>query len=136
MALRAYSASMADLTSTPDALSRNLAYLQIDLTDEAFRAHLLANARAVRRHIESLIRAAMDAGELRKNVDPRRLARTIEAVVSGWLMSWVCDREGSAAAWIHQDVDAVLEPHVLRRRGSKLFKSGRTAIHARPNTRS
>lgn len=53
-ALRAYAACMADLASTPDALSRNLAYLQIDLTDEAFRAHLLANARATRREMESL----------------------------------------------------------------------------------
>src|SRR5215472_10938677 len=78
-ALRAYAACMADLASTPDALSRNLAYLQIDLTDEAFRAHLLANARATRGEMESLLRAAMAAGELRKDVDPRRLARTIEA---------------------------------------------------------
>lgn len=134
-ALRAYAACMADLASTPDALSRNLAYLQIDLTDEAFRAHLLANARATRREMESLLRAAMAAGELRKDVDPSRLARTIEAVVSGSLMSWACYREGSAAAWIRQDVDAVLEPHVVQRRGSKLFKSGRGAIHARPDTR-
>lgn len=43
--LRAYAACMAGLASTPDALSRNLAYLQIDLTDDAFRANLLANAR-------------------------------------------------------------------------------------------
>ena len=35
-----------DLAVTPEALSRNLAYLQIDLTDPEFRAHLLANARA------------------------------------------------------------------------------------------
>jgi AcrR family transcriptional regulator len=121
-ALRAYGACMADLASTPDALSRNLAYLQIDLTDEAFRAHLLANARATRREIESLLRAAMAAGQLRKDVDPRRLARAIEAVISGSLMSWACYREGAAEAWIRQDVDAVLEPHIVRGRGSKLVK--------------
>src|SRR5690349_6266353 len=43
--LRAYATCMGDLAATPEALSRNLAYLQIDLTDPEFRAHLLANAR-------------------------------------------------------------------------------------------
>jgi len=71
--VRAYAACMADLASTPDALSRNLAYLQIDLTDEAFRSHLLTNARATRREIESLLRSAIVAGELQEDVDPRHL---------------------------------------------------------------
>jgi AcrR family transcriptional regulator len=115
-ALRAYAACMAGLASTPDVLSRNLAYLQIDLTDEAFRAHLLANARATRREIELLLRSAVASGELRKDVDPRRLARTVEAVIGGSLMSWACYREGSASAWIRRDLDAVLEPHLARRR--------------------
>ena len=35
-ALRAYAAGMADLAATPEALSRNLAYLQMDLTDPDF----------------------------------------------------------------------------------------------------
>ena len=39
-ALRAYAVCMAGLAATPEALSRNLAYLQIDLTDAAFRTHL------------------------------------------------------------------------------------------------
>src|SRR5437868_7093725 len=55
--LRAYTACMAGLASTPDALSRNLAYLQIDLTDDAFRTHLLANARATRREIRALLQS-------------------------------------------------------------------------------
>ena len=67
--LRAYAACMADLAVTPEALSRNLAYLQIDLTDPEFRAHLLANARATRREIEALLRAAFAAGELKQDVD-------------------------------------------------------------------
>jgi hypothetical protein len=113
--IRAYAACMADLASTPDALSRNLAWLQIDLTDEAFRANLLTNARATRREIESLLRSAIATGELREDVEPRRLARTIEAVIGGSLMSWACYRQGSAARWIRQDLDAVLQPHLARR---------------------
>ena len=46
--LRAYAECMADMASTPAALIRNLAYLQIDLTDDEFRTHLAASARATR----------------------------------------------------------------------------------------
>jgi len=121
--LRAYAACMANLASSPDALSRNLAYLQIDLTDEDFRARLLANARATRREIQSLLRSAILAGELQKNVDPRRLAQTVEAIISGSLMSWACYRDGTATAWIRRDLDAVLQPHLVRKRHSKASKS-------------
>ena len=131
--LRAYAACMSDLASTPDALSRNLAYLQIDLTDEAFRANLLTNARATRREIESLLRSAVVAGELRRDVDAPRLARTIEAIIGGSLMSWACYREGSAAAWVRHDLDAVLQPHLAPTSGSKRPKGGRGA-HNRQNT--
>jgi len=110
--IRAYVACMADLASTPDAVSRNLAYLQIDLTDGAFRKHLLTNARATRRELEILLRDAIAAGQLRSNVDARRLARTIETVISGSLMSWACYREGSAAHWIRRDLEAVLHPYL------------------------
>jgi hypothetical protein len=105
---------MAGLAATPNALSRNLAYLQIDLTDEAFRKHLLANARATRREIGKLLRSAIEAGELRDGVDPARLSRTIETTISGSLMCWACYREGSAATWIRRDLDAVLAPYLER----------------------
>lgn len=129
--VRAYAACMADLASTADALARNLAYLQIDLTDEAFRTHLLTNARATRREIESLLRAAVVARELRRDIDPRRLARTIETIIGGSLMSWACYREGSAAAWIHQDLVAVLQPYLARRRGPKPSRGGRPTANRR-----
>jgi AcrR family transcriptional regulator len=123
--LRAYAMCMADLAATPDALSRNLAYLQIDLTDPEFRAHLQANARATRLEIESLLHSAVMEGVLRRDVDPPRLARTIEAVISGSLMTWACYREGSAAAWIRRDLDAVLQPHLSVGPASKAPASGR-----------
>jgi AcrR family transcriptional regulator len=117
--VRAYAACMADLAATPEALSRNLAYLQIDLTDPEFRAHLLANARATRLEIEALLRAAVVDGALRQDVSVRSLARTVETVVSGSLMTWACYREGSAATWMRRDVDAVLQPHLAPRPQSR-----------------
>ncbi len=115
-ALRAYAACMAGLAATPGSLSRNLAYLQIDLADAAFRAHLVKHARANRRQIEALLQDAVEAGELKAGTDQRRLARTVETAISGSLMTWACYQEGSAARWMQSDLEAVLQPHTRRRR--------------------
>jgi AcrR family transcriptional regulator len=125
-ALRAYAACMADLAPTPEALLHNLAYLQIDLTDPAFREHLVENARATRQEIERLIRAAVADGELHKDVDHRSLARTVETVISGSLMTWACYRDGSALAWIRRELEAVLTPHLARTRRGRPVSSERT----------
>jgi AcrR family transcriptional regulator len=115
--LRAYAVCMADLAASPDALLRNLAYLQLDLADGALRGHLVANARATRREIETLLDEAAAAGELRRDVDVRSLARTVETIVSGSLMTWACYQEGSAASWLRRELESVLQPH-LRRAGA------------------
>jgi len=116
-ALRAYAACMAGLAATPDALLRNLAYLQLDLADEVLRGHLVENARATRREIQALVASAVTAGELRADVDAASLARTLEAVISGSLMTWATYRDGRAADAIQRDVDAVLAPWMHPARG-------------------
>jgi AcrR family transcriptional regulator len=113
-ALRAYAACMADLAPTPEALLRNLAYLQGDLADEVLRRHLVENARASRTEMEALLESAVTAGELRRDVDVRPLARAVETAISGSLMTWATYREGNAADWIGRDVDAVLAPWLAR----------------------
>ena len=115
--LRAYAACMAGLAPTPDALLRNLAYLQLDLADDVLRRHLVENARATRAEIEALLEAAAAQGELRSGVDVRALARTVETVISGSLMSWATYRDGTAGGWIARDLDAVLRPYLPVRRG-------------------
>jgi AcrR family transcriptional regulator len=115
-AVRAYAACMADLAATPEALLRNLAYLQADLADKVLRGHLVENAMAARREIEALLEAAVAAGELRQT-DVRSLARTVETVIGGSLMSWATYREGDAADWIKRDLDAVLAPWLKPRPG-------------------
>ena len=124
--VRAYGACMADLAPTPDGLLRNLAYLHDDLADEVLRGHLVENARATRRELETLIKGAVAAGELRPEVDVRGLARTVEAVIGGSLMSWAAYQEGKAADWIRRDLEAVLAPWLknARRRAGTSRRHG------------
>jgi AcrR family transcriptional regulator len=131
--VRAYAACMADLAPTPEALLRNLAYLQLDLTDDVLRGHLVENARATRHEIEALLAAAARAGELRRDVDVRSLARTVEVVVGGSLMSWATYREGKAVHWIGSDLDAVLKPWlpVARTKAGTVSGQGRLAKRRR-----
>jgi AcrR family transcriptional regulator len=115
-ALHAYAECMAGMAASPAAFARSLAYLQIDLTDPDFRRHLLVQARATRAGVKRLLHAARDAGELAPDAPVASLARTIEAVLSGSLLSWAFYQEGSASAWLRKDVQAVLEPYRTKRR--------------------
>ena len=111
-ALRAYSDCMAHLAATPAAFARNFAYLQIDLTDPAFRKHVAKHAAASRVELQKLVRDAIDAKELKADTNARQLARTIEAVVGGSMLSWAFYQEGSARKWMRYDLDAVLKPYI------------------------
>lgn len=111
-ALRAYSDGMANLASSPAALARNFAYLQIDLTDADFRGHLSKQALATREELRKLIREAIDAGELTRHTNATQLARTVEAIITGSMMSWAFYQKGPAAKWMRHDLDAVLKPYL------------------------
>lgn len=115
-ALRAYAKGMAGLAVSPAALARNLAYLQIDLTDEAFRRHLAAQARATRNGFRRLLTEARLAGELVKSARPDALARLVETALSGSLITWAFYQEGKAENWLLTDLEAVLIPWVSKSR--------------------
>ena len=111
-AVRAYAECMAQLAQSPAALARNLAYLQIDLADPDFRDQLAVQARATRAGLQDLLESAIAAGELKRGTDATALARTVEAMVNGSMMTWAFYHDGPAARWIRADVDAVLAPYV------------------------
>jgi len=115
-ALFAYADCMSGMAASPAALARNLAYLQIDLTDPDFHKRLVKQARATRAGLRRLVEAAAKAGELSRNVKSAQLARTIEATLSGAMLTWAFYQEGSAAKWIRTDLEAVLAPYLRRRR--------------------
>lgn len=115
-ALREYAGCLANLAASPAALARNLAYLQIDLTDPEFRAHLLAQAKATRAAIAELLVDAATEGELAPAANTRKLARAVETALSGSLMTWAVYRDGAAGKWLRDDLDAVLAPYLAKRR--------------------
>ncbi len=114
-ALRAYGDCISGLATSPEALARNLSYLQVDLTDPDLRTHLVAQARASRAELQSIIKDAVTAGELVREVNPTRLARTVEAVLSGSMMSWAYYEEGTATQWMRDDLEAVLKPYLKKK---------------------
>lgn len=111
-ALREYTRCFAELAASPAAFARNLAYLQIDLTDEDFRRNLVKQARTTDAGLRKLVEAAVSAGELKPNVKSAMLARTIGAVLNGSMMTWAFYRRGSAAPWMRADLEAVLAPYL------------------------
>jgi AcrR family transcriptional regulator len=113
-ALRAYAECMAGLAETPAAFVRNLAYLEEDLRDPDLHAQLAKQGRATRDELSKLIDAAVDAKELVSSTNSKKLARTIEAVLSGSMMTWAFYREGTAGEWMRSDLDAVLAPYLVR----------------------
>ena len=115
-ALRSVAALYAQLASSPRAAVRNLAYLLNDLADPALRRHLLRLSQSARQWYERQLAGAAAAGELRADTDVRALARSIEATLRGSFVSWSLYREGSAADWLREDLEATLRPYLVRHR--------------------
>jgi AcrR family transcriptional regulator len=119
-ALRAYAECMAGLAETPAAYVRNLAYLLEDLSDPDVRATLARQGLATRAQLAALVQSAVDVGELSPAAKPTTLARTIEAILGGSMLSWAFYREGSSADWMRKDLDAILAPYRVKRIGSRV----------------
>ncbi|PYT94304.1 MAG: TetR family transcriptional regulator [Acidobacteria bacterium] len=96
--------------STPEAMANGLAYLQNDLIDPEFRAITLAQFKALLGETRKLLDEAVTARELVK-CDTAELARLIQHVNGGSMLDWAVFREGSLAAWLRRDLEALLRPY-------------------------
>jgi AcrR family transcriptional regulator len=117
-ALYAVGDCMAVMAGTPEIMANSLAFLQIDLTDPEFHTHALKHSRATQAEMKRLLDAAVRAGELRRS-NTASLARALQSVMSGSLLQWAIDRDGTAAERIRADFDAMLGPLRLRRRRTR-----------------
>ena len=115
-AVRAYAECMAGLASSPVALARNLAYLQVDLADDEFRAHLKSQGHATREGIQALLDEAVAAHELSPDTDTETLARNIELALNGALFTWAVYQDGSAVDFLRDAVNVAIAPYLPKRR--------------------
>lgn len=113
--LYAYGDCLAGMGVSAEALAHHLSWLQQDLIDPDFRRHTLVQARASRAELHRLVEGAIAEGALQKRVNPAALARAIEITVGGSLMAWGIHQEGAAKAWVRQDLDVLLRPHMTPR---------------------
>jgi AcrR family transcriptional regulator len=114
-ALYAYAECMARfMAPSPEVLANHLAFLHIDLTDPEFHQPALAHARASRTEIQRLLDGAVADDEL-TSCDTARLARAVESMIGGSLVSWAIHREGDATDWVRDDLESLLAPHTVIR---------------------
>ena len=111
-------AAYAQLATSPRAAVRNLAYLHNDLADPALRRHLLRLSQAARVWYEQRLADAVAVRELRADTDVQALARSIEVTLRGSFLSWALYREGAAANWLREDLEATLRPYLVRRKSA------------------
>ena len=98
------------LASTPESMANGLAYLQKDLTDPEFRAVTLAQFKVLQAETRKLLDEAVATHEL-VECDTAELARLIQQVNGGSMLDWAVFREGSLAAWLRRDLEALLGPY-------------------------
>ena len=110
-ALAAYAQCFTFHARTPAAFQRGLAYLQQDLADPELRDLLARQMDGERATCTTLIAAAREAGELRGDADPDKLARLVEAMIAGGMMSWAYRDEGSASQWVDTLLEDLLAPY-------------------------
>ncbi len=96
--------------ATPREMANALAFLQVDLTDDAFHRATLAFFRRWRAEVRALLSEAVEAGELAPT-DLDALARAVEVTYNGSLLTWAIRREGRAPDAIRRDLAHLLGPH-------------------------
>jgi AcrR family transcriptional regulator len=109
-ALRAVADCLTGMAASPEELANHLAFLCIDLTDADFHRHALEHARAFQGELKALLGAAVDAGELAA-CDTDSLARLIQELLHGALVTWAIFREGTARDWLRRDLEMLLAPY-------------------------
>jgi AcrR family transcriptional regulator len=121
-ALVAAATHMARMATSPEELANGLAFLQLDLSDKAFRALALENSERILAGYRALLDGAVASGDLAP-CDTKALARAIGALSGGSLIGWAIHREGTAEKWVKADLETLLAPYRLgRTRGAKRRK--------------
>jgi hypothetical protein len=130
-ALLAAGTEMTRYVNSPDEMSNHLAFLQTDLSDPDFYEVMLENSRRIVGGYRKLLDEAVSARELAP-CDTARLARGVDAVAGGSLISWAVHRKGTAESWVRDDLLTLLEPYRLKGRRSASQRSLRRSMKSAP----
>jgi len=114
-AVRAWADCQAGMGDSPGGMAHHLAWLQQDMADPAFRRHVRAQMRETTKVLRRWLSEAVEVGELSAETDPAALARAVQALLGGSLISWGFLGEGSAKAWVRRELEALLVPWTVRR---------------------
>ncbi|CAA9543146.1 MAG: Transcriptional regulator, AcrR family [uncultured Thermoleophilia bacterium] len=99
--------ALAEPVGRPEELVNHLAFLQLDLRDDAFRAHAGAFARSFDAAVREVLDAAVAAGEL-SATDTTALARRVQVTYHGALLTWALAGTGPLAVELEQQLRATL----------------------------
>lgn len=97
---------------TPGAVEfvNHLAFFQMNLADPEFHRLEQDFFKAELRVVRALLRDAVAAGELSRDVDVGRLATTVQTAVNGARIVWAVRRGGTLPRFLHARLDDVLDP--------------------------
>jgi AcrR family transcriptional regulator len=110
-ALQAVLVGMVQDIDSPAVMANHVALLHQDLRDADFRLHAQAHAAAFRAGIARLLTAAQAANELQP-LDAESVARAVQLVYNGTLVSWAIEAAGeSLAERLKTEVERLLEPY-------------------------
>lgn len=101
----------AQMGESPAGMGHHLAWLQLDLTDSGFNRFAQDQARETAAVLEEWIAEAQRDGDLTSEADPVELARAIQAMLGGSLISWAFFRKGKPATWVRRDLEVLLRPY-------------------------
>jgi AcrR family transcriptional regulator len=102
--------ALAAPVADPASFANHLAFLHVDLADPEFGRAARAESSAVRMELADLLEEAVRVGELRAT-DCGHLARTIQVVYNGALLTWALAREGDLEGWLRRELMAALAPY-------------------------
>lgn len=134
-ALVSVATAMAKGVRSPNELVNLLAFVQIDLSDPEFRRPAFVQSRHLLAGYETLLRDAIDAGELTE-CDVKRVARALQAIASGSLVTWAINRDGRVMPFVGRDIETLLMPLRTARKPARSRAGGGATSDRRVARRS
>lgn len=101
----------AQMGESPGGMAHHLAWLQLDLTDPGFNRFAQDQARETAAVLEEWIAEAQRDGDLTSEADPADLARAMQAMLGGSLISWAFFKKGKPAPWVRRDIELLFRPY-------------------------